>query len=319
MLVKNKVQRDHFVGYCLYECSDKGGFWCLQVTPRDDRSSDDSDKGLKYKDSFTATKLTAKKSAASLSRKTSARIAKKNSHHGTTHTTKKIRSAKGTPMLKKVSSRALMAAAAADASAVDSTAATLANLAMLERRLQKYARYSPEAEKKHPEIETKPVRRMSSEKVIAAAEKAAIAKKKKSKSKVKSKTSTKMDSKTKTKRSKSRSKANGKSSSSSSKEKDKKKKKKKKKKARGFINTGVTLADLELGLPVRVYRENDVVLLGTVRFFGPTEFFKGDWVGVELDSKIGGLNDGSVQGVRYFKCAPKAGIFVRPGAIQPIV
>ncbi|KAL0268806.1 UNVERIFIED_CONTAM: hypothetical protein PYX00_010619 [Menopon gallinae] len=49
---------------------------------------------------------------------------------------------------------------------------------------------------------------------------------------------------------------------------------------------------------------------GVVAFLGPTEFASGIWVGVELDAPTG-KNDGVVQGVRYFSCKPKHGIFVR--------
>lgn len=49
---------------------------------------------------------------------------------------------------------------------------------------------------------------------------------------------------------------------------------------------------------------------GVVAFVGPTEFSHGTWVGVDLDAPTG-KNDGTVQGVRYFTCRSKHGIFVR--------
>nr|CAD7435113.1 unnamed protein product [Timema monikensis] len=47
---------------------------------------------------------------------------------------------------------------------------------------------------------------------------------------------------------------------------------------------------------------------GTLKYRGTTEFAPGDWCGVELDEPVG-KNDGSVEGVRYFKCEPKFGLF----------
>ncbi|XP_065165638.1 kinesin-like protein KIF13A isoform X3 [Atheta coriaria] len=49
---------------------------------------------------------------------------------------------------------------------------------------------------------------------------------------------------------------------------------------------------------------------GVVAFIGPTEFSSGTWIGVELDAPKG-KNDGTVQGVRYFTCRPKHGLFTR--------
>ncbi|XP_017772629.1 PREDICTED: kinesin-like protein KIF13B isoform X2 [Nicrophorus vespilloides] len=49
---------------------------------------------------------------------------------------------------------------------------------------------------------------------------------------------------------------------------------------------------------------------GVVAFMGETEFSSGIWIGVELDAPKG-KNDGTVQGVKYFSCRPKHGMFVR--------
>ncbi|ORZ17311.1 hypothetical protein BCR42DRAFT_414373 [Absidia repens] len=51
-------------------------------------------------------------------------------------------------------------------------------------------------------------------------------------------------------------------------------------------------------------------LYGTLRFLGPTEFKSGIWAGLELDHPGTGKNDGSVQGVYYFTCPSRCGIFV---------
>ncbi|XP_052737464.1 CAP-Gly domain-containing linker protein 1 isoform X1 [Bicyclus anynana] len=47
---------------------------------------------------------------------------------------------------------------------------------------------------------------------------------------------------------------------------------------------------------------------GTLRYVGVTEFATGVWGGVELDDPLG-KNDGSVDGKRYFECAPRFGLF----------
>lgn len=59
---------------------------------------------------------------------------------------------------------------------------------------------------------------------------------------------------------------------------------------------------------------------GVVRFYGPTQFSPGQWVGVELDVPQG-KNDGSVQGIRYFACEAISangfyGLFVRPNTVK---
>lgn len=55
---------------------------------------------------------------------------------------------------------------------------------------------------------------------------------------------------------------------------------------------------------------------GIVRYIGATQFATGEWVGIELDDATG-KNDGSVQGVRYFECAPQYGLFCPIAKIAP--
>ena len=54
---------------------------------------------------------------------------------------------------------------------------------------------------------------------------------------------------------------------------------------------------------------------GEVKFVGKTEFQQGYWVGIQLDEPHG-KNNGSVQGIKYFECPEKYGIFVRPTSIE---
>ena len=51
--------------------------------------------------------------------------------------------------------------------------------------------------------------------------------------------------------------------------------------------------------------------LGTIAFLGPTQFARGVWAGVVLDTKDG-KNNGCVNGVQYFQCDPNQGLFARP-------
>uniref|UniRef100_A0A1I8NU60 CAP-Gly domain-containing protein n=1 Tax=Stomoxys calcitrans TaxID=35570 RepID=A0A1I8NU60_STOCA len=48
---------------------------------------------------------------------------------------------------------------------------------------------------------------------------------------------------------------------------------------------------------------------GILRYLGETQFASGNWCGIELDEGSG-KNDGSVDGIRYFECKPKFGVFV---------
>ena len=47
---------------------------------------------------------------------------------------------------------------------------------------------------------------------------------------------------------------------------------------------------------------------GVIAFIGETRFAAGEWAGIVLDQPIG-KNDGSLNGVRYFQCEAKRGLF----------
>ncbi|VDD75009.1 unnamed protein product [Mesocestoides corti] len=70
------------------------------------------------------------------------------------------------------------------------------------------------------------------------------------------------------------------------------------------LHKSVALDDIKIGDKVLVAG----LRRGIVRFIGETQFAPGVWYGVEL-SKAVGKNDGSVDGVRYFTCEPKHGVF----------
>ena len=54
---------------------------------------------------------------------------------------------------------------------------------------------------------------------------------------------------------------------------------------------------------------------GRVAFFGPTQFSRGTWVGVVLDTAEG-KNSGRVGEVQYFDCPPNHGLFTRPQKLK---
>jgi dynactin 1 len=59
--------------------------------------------------------------------------------------------------------------------------------------------------------------------------------------------------------------------------------------------------------------------LATVRYFGDFHLKPGPpWVGIELEDATG-KNDGSIQGHRYFQCAPNHGMFLQPSGIAGVV
>eukprot|EP00941_MAST-03F_sp_MAST-3F-sp1_P004714 g4714.t1 len=75
-----------------------------------------------------------------------------------------------------------------------------------------------------------------------------------------------------------------------------------------------TAIEFEVGTVVCVKLRSSESVLGTVRFAGLVPFARGVWYGIDLATPAG-LNDGSVQGDRYFTCEPKHGVFVRAAAL----
>lgn len=68
----------------------------------------------------------------------------------------------------------------------------------------------------------------------------------------------------------------------------------------------------------RVHSAGDCRRVGTVKYIGRVEGYKGDWVGIDWDNDDDGKHDGSVNGVRYFQAnAPKSASFVRPHNLSP--
>ncbi|XP_053365201.1 CAP-Gly domain-containing linker protein 4 isoform X2 [Clarias gariepinus] len=69
---------------------------------------------------------------------------------------------------------------------------------------------------------------------------------------------------------------------------------------------------LHLGMQVLLSSANE---MGTIRYFGTTDFAAGLWLGLELRSAKG-KNDGSVGSRRYFSCRPLHGVLVRPSRVS---
>ncbi|KAF7726403.1 hypothetical protein EC973_008737 [Apophysomyces ossiformis] len=59
-------------------------------------------------------------------------------------------------------------------------------------------------------------------------------------------------------------------------------------------------------------------IVGTLKYMGPTQFKAGTWAGIQLDTIGTGKNNGSVNGVRYFTCPPRTGIFVMLCKLTPV-
>lgn len=82
-----------------------------------------------------------------------------------------------------------------------------------------------------------------------------------------------------------------------------------------YFSGAVVDGQAEYTIPVDDFRIGERVWVaglkpGIIAFIGEVQFGPGEWAGVVLDSPVG-KNDGSVNGVRYFMCEPKRGIFSR--------
>lgn len=70
-----------------------------------------------------------------------------------------------------------------------------------------------------------------------------------------------------------------------------------------------------IGARCRVTAKNNPVRLGTVLYKGPLDGKPGLFFGVKFDEPLG-VNDGTMNGKRYFDCGPKYGSFVAPKAVE---
>ncbi|KAL4248489.1 hypothetical protein ABKN59_007766 [Abortiporus biennis] len=72
---------------------------------------------------------------------------------------------------------------------------------------------------------------------------------------------------------------------------------------------------MSMTLPAIGTRINHSNYRGTVRFVGPVDGTRGNWLGIEWDDVSRGKHDGVKDGKRYFTClVPNSGSFIRPTA-----
>eukprot|EP00039_Didymoeca_costata_P022895 m.5499 g.5499 ORF g.5499 m.5499 type:complete len:264 (+) comp3317_c0_seq1:199-990(+) len=79
-----------------------------------------------------------------------------------------------------------------------------------------------------------------------------------------------------------------------------------------------SMAALQIGDRVHVVDARTPDRTGIVRYFGPAQKLKGEWVGVDLDPPHVGRHNGTVDGVKYFECLPYRGIMVRRRKVRPL-
>ncbi|CEG70214.1 hypothetical protein RMATCC62417_06152 [Rhizopus microsporus] len=66
---------------------------------------------------------------------------------------------------------------------------------------------------------------------------------------------------------------------------------------------------IQVGSRVKLYKR-PMPIIGVVKYKGPVCFDQGEWLGIELDSRVGNT-DGSIQGNHYFQTSPNRGLFVK--------
>lgn len=66
---------------------------------------------------------------------------------------------------------------------------------------------------------------------------------------------------------------------------------------------------ITIGSKVKLFKR-PLPIIGTVKYLGKVHFDTGDWLGIELDSRVGNT-DGKVDGHRYFQTNLHCGIFVK--------
>ena len=57
--------------------------------------------------------------------------------------------------------------------------------------------------------------------------------------------------------------------------------------------------------------------VGVVKFVGTTELGEGEWIGIEMNQELEQGNEGSYEGIQYFLCGKKRGVFARSSIVFP--
>ncbi|KAI8077801.1 uncharacterized protein BX664DRAFT_389394 [Halteromyces radiatus] len=74
---------------------------------------------------------------------------------------------------------------------------------------------------------------------------------------------------------------------------------------------------LEIGTYVRLIKR-PLPTYGHVKYIGPVGNEPGDWIGVELEHRVGNC-DGSIKGQHYFKTDPQRGIFLKRFDVEAVI